>query len=140
MTEARFNSCFCPPESSVLLLPAGEFCDIFIKPGLYAEERGHLGHPPADSWGIVSQTFQSEGQLVPHLVGNDLVFRRLLDKADALGLGPLVKLVQRTALEENLAASSAMGGQNGLHLAQEGGISAPRRTAEDQKLPLLYRH
>ena len=95
-----------------LLLAPGQLGHIFIKPGLDAEERGHFSHPAADGWGVVSQALQSKGQLVPHLIGDDLVIRGLLDKADALRLLPLVQLVQREALKQDLTAPSAVRGQD----------------------------
>ena len=78
-----------------LLLAAGQFGDILIKPPLDAEKRRHLRHAAADGGGVLPQALQPEGQLVPHLVGDDLVLRGLLDKADAGGLGALIHVLQR---------------------------------------------
>lgn len=73
-----------------------------MEPILHAEKFRHFRHTAADGWCIASQTFQSESQLVPHLVGNELVFRALLHKADARGLRTLGKLRERTAVEKKL--------------------------------------
>jgi hypothetical protein len=110
MIEARFNNCFCPPDSSVTF---------FVKPGLDTEEAGHLRHAAPDGGGVVPQALQPEGQLVPHLVGDDLVFRRLLHEANAGRLRPLVDAVQRGTLEQNFSCPDAMGRQNCFQLPEK---------------------
>ena len=119
-----------------LLLSAGELRDVFIKPGLDAEEGGHLRHPAADGGRVVPQALQPKGQLVPHLVGDHLVFRALLDKADALALRPLVQFPQQLALKEDGPAALPVGRQGPLQLPQEGALPAARWAAEHHKFTL----
>ena len=119
-----------------LLLPSGELRDVFIKPGLDAEEGGHLRHPAADGGRVVPQALQPKGQLVPHLVGDHLVFRALLDEADALALRPLVQFLQRFALKENGSAALPVGRQSPLQLPQEGALPAARGAAEHHEFAL----
>ena len=117
-----------------LLLASGKLGNILVKPMLNAEKAGHFGHSPADGGGVIAQTFQTEGQLVPHLVGDDLVVGILQHKADAAALFPLGKLRQRLALEQNGAFQPAVGGQSRLQLPQQGGFSAAGRAAKGDKL------
>ena len=72
-----------------MFLTAGEFSNIFIEPGLNSEKGCHLRYPATNGGRIIAKAFQSKGQFVPHLVRNDLIFRALLNKADALALLPL---------------------------------------------------
>ena len=122
-----------------LLLSAGQLRHVPVKPVLDAEEGRHLRHPAADGGGVRPQALQPEGQLVPHLVGDDLVFRRLLDKADAGRLGPLVHLVQGGVPEQDAPLPDPVGSQGGLQLPQQGGLAAARRAAQHQKGPLRHR-
>ena len=122
-----------------LLLSAGQLRHVPVKPVLDAEEGRHLRHPAADGGGVRPQALQPEGQLVPHLVGDDLVFRRLLDKADAGRLGPLVHLLQGGVPEQDAPLPDPVGGQGGLQLPQQGGLAAARRAAQHQKGPLRHR-
>ena len=69
-----------------LLLPAGQLRDGFVKPFLNPEKRRHFCHSAADGRRIVAEGFQPERQLVPDLVGRDLIFRTLLHKADCFRL------------------------------------------------------
>ena len=117
-----------------LLLSAGQIGDLLIKPGLDAEEGGHLRHPAADGGGVVPQALQAEGQLVPNLVGDDLVLRVLLDKTDPLALGPVVHFFQKGPVKENLTRLDPVGGQDGFQLPQEGRLAAAGGAAENQKI------
>ena len=72
---------------------------------------------------------------MPYLIGDHLVLRRLEHKADFFALGPLVQLLQRRALKQDLPLPAAVGGQDAFQLPQEGGFAAARRTAQNQKLP-----
>ena len=118
-----------------LLLSAGQLGDVFVKPGLDAEKGGHFGHPPADGGGVIAQALQAEGQLMPHLIGDELVLRGLEYEANARRLLPLVQLVQGDALKADLPQPVAMGGQHRLELAQQGGFAAARRAAQHPKFP-----
>ena len=59
----------------------------------------HLGDAAADGGRIVPEALRPEGQLVPDLVGDDLVFRALLHKADALRLLARRNVGERAAVE-----------------------------------------
>ena len=69
-------------EIQELLLPAGQLCDRLIKPCLNPEKRCHFRNSAANRRRIVAEGFQAERQLVPDLVGRDLIFGTLLHKAD----------------------------------------------------------
>ena len=77
-------------EIQELLLPTGQLCDRLIKPFLNPEKRRHFRNAAANRRRIVAEGFQPECQLVPDLVGRDLILRTLLHKADLLGLFALV--------------------------------------------------
>ena len=77
-------------EIQELLLPTGQLCDRLIKPFLNSEKRCHFRNSAANGRGIIAEGFQPERQLVPDLVGRDLILRTLLHKADLLGLFALV--------------------------------------------------
>ena len=97
-----------------LLLPAGKLGHILVKPLLNTEKRRHLRHTAANGGGILSQTFQPEGQLVPHLIGDDLVLRGLLHKADAGSLGARIHLLQRRAAKQDAAGAHTVRRQRRL--------------------------
>ena len=118
-----------------LLLPAGQAGNILIKPILNAEKGGHFRHTAADGGGVQPQTFQPEGQLVPHLVGDDLIVGILQNEADALALLPLGERSKRPSLEYDLALPGAVRGQNGLELPQKRGLAAAGGTAEGDEFP-----
>ena len=77
-------------EIQELLLPTGQLCDRLIKPFLNPEKRCHFRHAAADGRRVIADGFEAERQLVPDLVGRDLVFRTLLHKADCFRLFALV--------------------------------------------------
>ena len=119
-----------------LLLAPGEFRHVLIKPGLDAEEGGHLRHPAADGGGIIPQALQPEGQLVPHLVRDNLILRGLLHKSDPGALGPLVYLVQGCSFKENASSPVSGRGQHRFELPEKGGFAAAAGSAESDELPL----
>ena len=121
-----------------LLLPAGQLRDTLIKPSLNAEKGCHFRHAAAYGGRILAQAFQPEGQLMPHLIGDDLVFRRLLHKADAGSLCTLVHLLQRRIAEANAARADTVRGQRRLQLPQQRGFSAARGAAQHHKRPLRH--
>ena len=77
-------------EIQELLLPTGQLCDRLIKPFLNPEKRCHFCDAAANGRRVIAEGFQPERQLVPDLVGRDLILRTLLHKADLLGLFALV--------------------------------------------------
>ena len=74
-----------------------------------------------------------------YYVGDDLVFRRLLDEADPGGLGSGIELLQRRTFKEDFTLPFPVGREDGLQPAQERGFSAAGRAAEDQKFPPAQR-
>ena len=91
-----------------LFLPARQLGDVFVKPRLNAKKRCHLRHPAAYRQRIIAKALQAESQLMPHLIRHDLILRRLLHKADFLALRPLIQLIQRHTLKQNLTAAAAV--------------------------------
>ena len=121
-------------EVQELLLAAGQLCDGFIKPRLNPEKRCHFRNAAADGRRVIAEGFEAERQLVPDLVGDDLVFGALLHKADLLGLFALVKGIKISALKQNFSGTSAVRGENGFHLPQKRTFAASGGAAEHQKL------
>ena len=111
-------------EIQKLLLTAGELVGLQVEPGLDAEEAGHLRDSAPDLGVAYAQTLQTEGQLVPDLVGDDLAVRGLEDEADLRRLLLGGDVIQGPTLQGYGARPLSVGSQNGLELAQEGGFSA----------------
>ncbi len=84
---------------------------------------------------VIAEGFQPERQLVPDLVGRDLILRTLLHKAYFFCLFALVKGIKISAVEQDLAASAAMRRKNRFELPQQRTFAAPGGAAEHQKLP-----
>ena len=106
-------------EVQELLLAAGQLCDGFIKPRLDAEERRHFRNAAANGRGIIAEGFQAERQLVPDLVGDDLVFGALLDKADFFSLFALGQFVEILSVKQNFSGTSAMRREDGFELPEQ---------------------
>ena len=117
-----------------LLLSARKLGNILIEPRLNAEKAGHFSNAASDSGAIVAKALKAESQLVPHLIGNYLIFGALLDKADTRALLTLVNAVQRTSLEENFARAHSVGCKDGFKLAEQGGLAAAGWAAEGNEL------
>ena len=63
-----------------------------MEPILNPEIAGHFCHSCAHGFLVASQTFQSESQLMPDLIGNDLIIRILHYKPNLGGLFTLAVL------------------------------------------------
>ena len=100
-----------------LLLAAGELVHFPMEPVLDAEEGGHLRHAATDGERVAAKALQSEGQLMPNLVGDGLLLRRLEDEADISGLPMGRQVIQRLTVEEDTALGRTVGAQGGLQLA-----------------------
>ena len=72
-----------------------------MEPGLNAEEAGHFRNPSPNGSVIHSQAFQTESQLMPHLVGDDLAIRILENKTDFGRLGTVVHFFQHSSVKED---------------------------------------
>ena len=90
--------------------------DIPVEQLLQPEELRHLRHPQADGLLIQPQIFQPEGQLVPHLVGDQLAVRVLHHVADAGALVPEGQAVHRRAAQGHLTGAGAVGGDGWFQL------------------------
>ena len=102
-----------------LLLTARKRSDGLIKPRLDAEETCHFGNTAANRRRVIAEGFQPERQLVPDLVGRDLILRTLLHKADCFRLFALVKIVKISALKEDFAVSASMRREDGFELPEQ---------------------
>ena len=116
-------------------LSAGQLVHPPVEPVLYAEERRHLRHPAADGGRVIAQTFQPEGQLVPHLVGDGLLLRGLQHEADIRRLAA-GQLLQRLPIEPHAALHRPVGAQGRLQLPQEGGLAAAGGAAQHPEFAL----
>ena len=116
-------------------MPTGQLCDRLIKPFLNPEKRCHFRNAAANRRRIIAEGFQTERQLVPDLVGRDLILRTLLHKAYFFCLFALVKGIKISALKQNFSRTSAVRRENGFELPQQRTFAAPGGAAEHQKLP-----
>ena len=94
----------------------------------------HFRNAAANGRRVTAEGFQPERQLVPDLVGRDLILRTLLHKAYFFCLFALVKGIKISAVEQDLAASAAMRRENGFELPQQRTFTASGGAAEHQKL------
>ena len=122
-----------------LLLAAGELVHFPMEPVLDAEEGGHLCHAATDGGRVAAKALQSEGQLMPDLVGDGLLLRGLKDEADIGGLLMGRQVIQRLTVEEDTALGRTVGAQGGLQLAEKRGLAAAGGAAEDPELALTDR-
>ena len=113
-----------------LLLPAGQIGHVPVKPVLNAEVTGHLRHPQAHGLLVAAQALETEGQLMPDLVRDDLAVRVLHDVANPGRLLPRIHCLERTSVKEDFAAPSAVGCQYRLEVAQERRLAAAAPAAE----------
>ena len=74
---------------------------------------------------------------MPDLVGDDLIFRTLLHKADLLGLFALGQLIKRRIFKQDFTVSASMRCEDRLELPQKRRFAAPGGAAEHQKLSRL---
>ena len=120
-----------------LLLSAGQLRHIPVEPALDAEIAGHLRHPKAHGVRVGAQALQTEGQLVPHLVGDDLVIGILHDKADPGRLLPEGNIFQRNPVQQDLPAAPAMGSQHGFQVPQKRCLAAAGLAAQYDIFPFF---
>ena len=111
------------------------------------EKGSHLRHAPAYRLRRQTEIFQTEGELMPDFVGDDLRLGVLHDDADpfsrfAVGenvwvfrAGAFASVLSR---EEDASAHLSEGGKLALDQAEKGGFSAAGETAEDRPLPFRY--
>ena len=122
-------------EIQELLLPAGQLCDRLIKPFLNPEKRRHFRNSAANGRGIIAEGFQPERQLVPDLVGRDLILRTLLHKADFFRLFALGQFVEILSVKQNFSGTSAMRREDSFELPEQRTFAASGGAAKHQKLP-----
>ena len=125
-------------EVQKLLLAAGERIRVAAEQILNAEIAGHFAHAAADDLGRQAQIFQPEGQLVPDLVGHNLVVGILQHIADLARLGALGERRLRDAAVIDFAAARAGGRERALEQPQQRRFPAARFAADDDKLAALH--
>ena len=106
-------------EIQELLLPTGQLCDRLIKPCLNPEKRRHFCDAAANGQRVIADGFEAERQLVPDLVGDDLVFGALLHKADFFSLFALGQFVEILSVKQNFSGTSAMRREDGFELPEQ---------------------
>ena len=122
-----------------LLLTAGKVTYIPMEPILDTKVAGHFRNSGTHGLLVTAQGFQAKCQLMPDLIGNDLVIRILHHIADLAGLVPLGNLFHRNAVEQDLTGVLTMRRQNGFQMPQQGGLAGTGLTAEDNIFALLNR-
>ena len=115
-------------------MPARQLKHAFAKPGLDAEKARHFGDPPADDLGAVTQAFQPKGELVPHLVSDDLPLGILVDKSDFRRAHPFGQLLDIGPIVEDLPLPVPIWRELSLHVAQQGALAAARPAAHHNEL------
>ena len=105
---------------------------------MYAEKAGHFPHPPANDGGGQPQALEAEGQLVPDLIGDDLVFGVLHNEPDFGGGLAVGKLLQRHAAVPDLPRFLPVGRKLTLQKPQEGGLPAARFPAQHHEFAGVY--
>ena len=113
--------------------------DLPVKPGLDSEKGGHFGNAAAHGLPVYPEIFQPKGKLMPHPVGDNLIVRRLLHKADGGRLLARLHLLQRPALKQNLSLQVPVRRKHAFELPQQRGLAAARRPAQHRKLPFFKR-
>ena len=120
-----------PAESDIVAdMEAGESY-ISVEPIRNAKIAGHFRHPGAHGLLITAQRFQSEGQFMPNLVGNQLVIRVLHYIADFGGLVFGADLLHGNAAKENFTRAFAMRCQNRLQMPQQRSLSGAGFATKD---------
>ena len=104
-----------------------------------AEKARHLPHPEAHRLSLDAEIFQSEGQLVPDLVCDDLILRLLQNKADSRRLLPLGYGGERLAVQQHRPGLLAVGRENGFQMAQQRGFAAAGGAAQQREAAGLQR-
>ena len=115
-----------------LLLPARECVGLLSEPALNAEIACHLANAAANDLGRQPQIFQTECQLVPNLVGHNLVVRVLEDVPD-FRWGPLPSGVG------DAAGQFPRRCQLGLEQPEQRGLAAAGFAAHHHKFPAPHR-
>ena len=101
-----------------------------VEPSADAEEVRGFRDAAVHRLGVHADVFQTEGQLVPHRVGDDLVLGILHDETDARGRLDRTQRVRIVAEHANLPAGLALYGKLGLERAQERRLARTRHAAE----------
>ena len=120
-----------------LLFSPGQLLHLPIKPALEPKIAGHLRHPQPHVPQLQPQILQTEGHLMPHLIGDQLLLGILHHKANFPRLGSQVHLVQRSTFVIYLPRLGAMWGEDAFELADEGGFPAPGPPADHHEFPRL---
>ena len=118
-----------------LLLAAGQRVGVPVIPVLNAKIAGHFTHPAADVRLRHPQVFQPKGQLVPHLVRDNLLLRILGHKADFSGADSDVQALQRFAAIENPAIFLPVWSQLPLYEPQQRGFPTAGLAAQEGEAP-----
>ena len=121
-----------------LLLTAGQLRGLAAEPCLHAEKGGHLRHTAADHGDGQGHILKAKSQLMPHEIGDDLVIRILLYKADLRRSGQLRQLGERFFLIKGLAGLCPNRQQAGLGMTQQCGLATAGGAAQHHILAFLY--
>ena len=123
-------------EIQKLLLTARKRARIPQKKLLHAEIARHLRHTTANLSRGHAHIFGTESQLVPDLIGHDLLLGLLHHVSDLLCRSARGQGFQRSALEKDLALHLPHGREFPLQKAEKRGFSASRRAADHDPFAL----
>ena len=123
-----------------LLLTTGKLRNRSMKPGLDTKETGHFRHSSPDGGSVHPKALQTEGQLMPDLIGDDLAFGVLHHKTDFCGLGAVIHLSQRLAVEKDHTFLFTVGSKDSFELSKHGGFAAPGRACQHCKITGVQLH
>ena len=121
-----------------LFLASRKLADVLVEPPLNAEKACHFRNSQPNGSGVKPQVFKSEGQLVPHLVRNNLGIGILKDIAYLRCLLLLGKLPHISAIEFDCSLQTAMGSNQGLQISQQRCLTASGSAAEHHHLSHIY--
>ena len=121
-----------------LILTAGELAHVALEPVRDAEVAGHLRDPAADDALRQTQVLQPEGQLVPDLVGDDLLLGALHHVADLAGRYALRQLLLGDAVVIHAALHAADGCKLPLQQAHQRGFARAGGADQREKIAGLH--
>ena len=120
-----------------LLLTAGQSGHILMKPIGNTKIAGHFCHTGAHGLLVTAQGFQTESQLMPHLIGDDLIIGILHHIADFGSLIPLIDFLERHPVKQDLTAFLAVRRKDRFQLTQKRCFTAAGLAAEDDIFSLF---
>ena len=119
--------------------PAAELIHRLLVPALDAEIGRCFRHPAGDIALAKPHVLQTKSQLVPHLIGHDLLIGALHHIAYGESGGAGRQLLQRHPIQQDGALPLSHGGQLPLEQPEQRGFAASGSAADGHQLAFLHR-